>query len=361
MLNEMWMDSVMDNLHARCKDMRTAVLAFKLQKELDNKSLGHLLADHLPASDPSEIDVDAKDINLGLSEGYDNMHDQMTNDQVKSRLNHDVDGLGYNEQGKWLVNFLHSATAIGQEAFQEDPRWQLLKNAENFQQQDVFDLMDLIDQYTDNFADVLARQEFKVMERGLDTLPKEIIDLQMNSGSRFTEAYAAAMYIISRQNGTNDEMTPYQIGSLAVASVESSRVLAQYHYGRLRFEAALPKLKAIIKNFLVNSIALTIRLEMAASLGSFVFGTLTSLVLGHTAILAVLSLGLAAAVFFAYSQDQAVSELTFLWKDVKSIFSQVSSFFKRFVSPVQNETMVAEPEQVVATLPVSTDSIHLST
>ena len=87
---------------------------------------------------------------------------------------------------------------------------------------------------------------------------------------------------------------------------------------------------------------------------------MTALVVGHTAVLAVIAIGLGVAAFFAYSQDEAVSEVTDFWNSVKSVLAQVSAFFKRFVSPRQSETASVQTEEICTLPPVTAGSISVS-
>lgn len=361
-INPVWMDGVMKGLREKGNEGMRVALAYRLEKELQNKTLEHVLADHISLSTVAERTAAAADIQQGIWDGYSSKNILLTDEQAKNRLNHALDGRSTEEKGKWLVNFLNAADSTGVQGFREDPRWEHLRDVETFQQQDISDLLELTTLVIDDGAEFIARQEFSVMEKGLGNISRNIVELQMNSGAQYAEAYAAAMYIISKQTGGDQTQTPYQMGTLAVASVEGSRILAQYHYGKIKLEEAMPALKAVARTFLVNSVALAIRMGYAYITYHVVISVAAPLLMGHIALLCVLALGLTAAVFFGHSQNQVVKNVTSIWNGVKSILRQTVEFFEGFVKPHDNQpvnTVALPTAQVVSVDEVKVNPIRV--
>ena len=358
--NENWISRVMDGIGKKNEDLQTAVLAHRLMKDMEAKSVEEVLTDHLPASAPDQLAHAAKDIHDAVQAAYANMDEQMTADNMQTHLNSMLDGLSCDEQGKWLVNLLNCAAAAGSTCIEEEPRWDELRSANSFEPQDVQDLIDMSIRATESHAGFLVRQEFSVMEHALDRLSPEVIEEQMNSGPMYAEAYAAAMYIISKQTGTQQDVPPYQMGLLAAGCVESSRILAQYHCHKLEAEEAFPKLKNVEKQILVKGMAFALRLGIAYVVGNAVLYFLVHTWPVHIGVILAVTLGVSCASFFGFSQERAVEAVTTIWNGVKSILGAIVGFLWGSPEPplAAGEAVAVETEaQEVCIAPANVEEI----
>ena len=324
-----------ENLHEKSVDLKQIILANKLSKELESKSLEQVLVEQLPASDAAQLHAAAEDMCTAIEEMYDGLDDQITDVQIEARLNTALHGLSCNEQGKWLVNLLHCTAAVLPEDTDEDSELEELMDQDCFQQQDIANLMDLVLKRIDLCAGLIARQEFMVMEHVLEDLPCAVVEAQVNSGSRYAQAYAAAMYIYSKHTDDPQEITASQLGLLAVQSVESSHLLAQYHYGKLRMQELMAKLKTLAKHlltkagaFLLQATAFGFRVVGSYWLGEAVWTGLTYLAVTNPIILFAVSFAVAAAGFLAYTQEEAVATVVDICESIKGFVKKIIQYFK---------------------------------
>lgn len=332
-IDKKWFENVQENLHEKSVELKQIILAGKLNKELESKSLEQVLVEYLPASDATQLHTVAEDMYNAIDEMYDSLDEQITDAQVEARLNCALHGLSCNEQGKWLVNLLHCTAAVLPD--DEDSELEDLMEQDCFQQQDIANLMDLVLKRIDLCAGLIARQEFMVMEHSLEDLPCAVVEAQVNSGSRYAQAYAAAMYIYIKHTDAPQEITASQLGLLAVQSVESSHLLAQYHYGKLQMQELMAKLKTLAKHllakagaFLLQATAFGFRTVGAYWLGEAVWTGLTYLAVTNPVILFAVSFAVAAAGFLAYTQEEAVATVVDICEDIKGFVKKIISYFK---------------------------------
>lgn len=359
--NETWMDRTMEGIGAKSEELKTVTLANKLYKEMENKTMEEVLEEHLPASDTDEIALAAQNMRDAVRMVYEGLDEQMTADQVKNHLNGMLDGLNCDQQGRWLVNLLNCSVATYSAGLEEDPRWMDLRDAESYQSQDVQELIDMAVRATENHAGFLARQEFSVMEHMLDRIPQTVVEKQMNSGAKFAEAYAAAMYIVSRQTSDQRDVHPYQMGLLAADCVESSRILAKVHCHKLEAEEAFPQLKNLVKQILVQSMAFALRLVVAYAAGNAVFCVMAYTCPVHIAAILAVTIGMAVAAFFEYSQEQAVETVTNIWEGVSSFVQGVISFFRGSGDnpSIGADAVTVDESEAVSYVPVNVDVINV--
>lgn len=352
-MKDSWKDSIMERISEKALELKEVALANRLQKELDTLSLEQILVKHLPASDPAALKIAADDMQHAIDEMYTGFGEQVTDDWVEAQFNSVLADHSPDEQGKWLVSFIYCAQAVQPDVLQNEPRWEELKNAETFQAQDVVVLLELAAKCTDENATFLARQEFRVMESTLQNLPYELIETQMNSGPQYAAAYAASMYITRKQSvdqqqtGDGVETTPYQLGALAANAVESSTILAQYHFGKVRVEDAIPKLQAQAKRMmtimgkgLLQALAVGVRLIPSYFMGKLFFVLLIGCGVTSTIVLFGVPLLMATLTFLNFSQEETVEELTAVWDSVKRFVHKLVNFFRG-----EHETSSAADEE----------------
>lgn len=350
-------EKILTALGNKAAELKQLALANQLHKELTDKSVEQVLTAHLPASDPAQLKTAAEDIHRGVEETYSGLDTKVTEGWKEAHLNSALDGLSCNEKGKYLVKLLDCAAAV--KSGEEDPRLAQLREADSYQEQDVAELMDMVAQRIDSDAGFLARQEFLVMEQALEQLPTATVEAQMNSGPAYAEAYAAAMYITGKQSDAPQEASAYQIGLLAANSVESSRLLALYHYGKLRLEDLMFRLREMAERLLtlaskvmLQALALGIRGAFAYFAGDFLYGILTAMAVTNTAMLLLIPIGFAVMAFLSYPQEEAIEDLTAIWNGIKSFVGKIVAFFKGETAPepstAEVETMtVEEPQEFV--------------
>jgi len=315
-----------DELRSKFTELDLIVRANRLHRELENQTLEEVLDRHLPASEsPSTA---AQDIDHAIDEVYAGLDKKVSDAQLEALLNQELEGLDCNQRGKYLVNLLHSAAATGIGPLRTDPEWLNMKDADTFSAEDVSVLMDLVMFYIDNNAGFIARQEFAVMSGALEALPQHLVEAQIDSGAQYARAYAAAMYITSRQNPDLEPLTPYQMGFLAAQSVESSRILALYHYGRLRLEDAMKKLKVLAKRMLVQVAAVALRAAVASLAATALFSIVTTLGVSCTGFLLAAIYLFAIVAFMSYDQEDAVNDLARACEAVKGIIDRIKAFFR---------------------------------
>lgn len=340
-MKDSWKDGIMDCISEKALELKEVALANRLHKELETLSLEQILVKHLPASDPAQLKTAADDMQHAIDEMYTGLGEQVTNGWVEAQFNSVLADHSPDEQGKWLVNFIHCAQTVQSDVLQDEPRWKELQNTETFQAQDVAVLLELATKCTEENAAFLARQEFRVMENTLQKLPYELVEAQMNSGPQYAAAYAASMYIIRKQstdqqrNDDKVEATPYQLGALAANAVESSRILAQYHFGKVRLEDAIPKLQAqakrmmtIIGKGLLQALAVGVRLIPSYFMAKLFLVLLIGVGVTSTIVLWGVPLMIATLTFLNFSQEETVEELTGVWNSVKRLISKLVNFLK---------------------------------
>lgn len=354
MIDKKWFENVQENLSEKSVELKQIILASKLNKELETKTLEQVLVEYLPASDATQLHTAAEDMYNAIDEMYDSLDDQITDAQVEARLNTALYGLSCNEQGKWLVNLLHCTATVLPKDTDEDSVLEELMDQDCFQQQDISNLMDMVLKRIDLCAGLITRQEFMVMEHSLEDLPCAVVEAQMNSGSRYAQAYAAAMYIYNKQVNTHQDLTASQLGLLAVQSVESSHLLAQYHYGKLRMQELMAKLKFLAKHLLVKASAillqasaLGIRVVGSYWLGVAVWDGLTYLAVSNPVFLFAVAFAVAAVAFLAFTQEEAVSTVVDICECVKGFVTKIINYFKTsntVTDPVGHASSTQVPE-----------------
>jgi len=344
--DNLW-NQAMTALGNKAIELKQLVLANQLQKELADKPLEQVLTSHLPASDQAQLKTAAEDIHRGVEESYSGLDEKVTDAWKEAHLNSALDGRNCNEKGEYLIKLLDCAAAVN--PGDEDPRLVQLREADSYQEQDVNELMDMVVRRIDNSAGFLARQEFFVMEQALERLPAATVEAQMNSGPAYAEAYAAAMYITNKQSDAAQKASPYQMGLLAANSVESSHLLALYHYGKLRLEDLMSKVREMAERMLtlstkvmLQALALGIRVGLAYVAGDWLYSFLMAMAITNTGVLLLIPIGLAVLVFLDYPQEEAVEDLTAIWNGVKRFVERIVAFFK-------GETALESPKTEVET------------
>lgn len=346
-------DQAMTALGNKAAEVKQLALANQLQKELTDKPLEQVLTAHLPASDAAQLKTAAENIHRGVEESYSGLDAKVTDGWKEAHLNSALDGRSCSEKGKYLVKLLDCAAAVN--PGEEDPRLAQLREADSYEEQDVAELKDMVTQRINNSAGFLARQEFLVMEQALERLPAATVEAQMNSGPAYAEAYAAAMYVTGKQSDAAQEVSPYQMGLLAANSVESSRLLALYHYGKLRLEDLMSKLRELAERMLtlaskvmLQALALGARVGLGYLAADFVFDILTAMAITNTGVLLLIPIGFAVMAFLGYPQEEAVEDLTAIWNGIKSFVGKIVAFFKGETAP---ESPAAEVEAVTVEEP----------
>lgn len=337
-INETWMNKVTEGISEKSQELKTVALANKLHKELESKSLSQVLQDYLPVSDAEELQEAALQMETTISDMYASLSETVTDAEVEARLNKALGGHSTEEQGTYLVNLLHCFAAANVVAFPDSQRWQALQDQEEFTKEDVKELLELAVNTIRSNAGILARQEFKAMEGALGHLSETTVTMQMNSGSSYARAYAAAMYITRRQSDedTDDqELEAAVLGLSAAQSVESSRLLAEYHYGRLCLDELMPRLEALAKTMF--AIASKILLQGSALVlrgtGSFLAARgmikiLMYLGIANSMLLLTAFVAMGACCFFSYTQEEAVQNVLQIWEGVKSMVHKIIDWFR---------------------------------
>lgn len=332
-VNQDWAASVREEISEKVTEFKQVALAGRLEKELETLSLEQLLANHLPASDSGQIQAAAGDIEHAVDEMYTGLNEKVTDNWMEAELNRVLADRDPDKQGRSLVNILRSFEKANMYALQEATDWEELREKETFQEQDVARLLPLAINCMGQGAGFMVRQEFEVMENTLSSLPYTVVEAQMNSGPRYAVAYAAAMYIQQKQSQpAEDEAlpTPYQLGLLAANAVESSRILAQYHFGKIRLEEAVPDLLALKRRLLtfaatalLQTAAFGLRLFESAVLAKVTLLLLMSAGVTSTTALWAAPLLMATLIFLNCPQQEAVDELVRVWNGVKGLVSRL--------------------------------------
>ena len=335
--NKAWMNNVTEKISEKYTELKLVVLANKLHSELESKALEQVLAEHLPVAESEKLSSAAADMKHAIDEMYSGLDEKVDYNQVTAFLNSSLDGLTTDEKGIMLVNLLNCAAATNPDILTDKTHWTDLCGAESFTEENITELRNLATQTLDSNAGFLARQEFLAMEGALAKLPCATVEAQINSGPKYAEAYAAAMYITDQHTPSNLGLTPYQLGIQAANNVESSRILAMYHYGKLRAEDAIEKLKAVSFKFLTYAYryAIAFALGVGAVLSVAVIASAVYLL---TELLYSAGLGTLAIVTFSaligslfvdlYSPEEAAEDVSRIWSDIKDFISSVINFFR---------------------------------
>lgn len=332
--NENRVNSILNTAGEKVAELKKVSLANKFHKELETKSMEQILAELLPASDAEQLRKDAAAMEDAVEQMYTDMDAEVTNAWIENRLNSALEGHSTNDQGKWLVNLLHCAVSANSEVLDGNARWQELQATENFQEADVTDLMNLVTESIADSAGFMARQEFLAMEKILDRLPQDMAEAQMNSGSSYAKAYAMAMYITHKRSGSTEQITAAQIGLLAANAVESSRLLAQYHLGKIRLEDLMAKLKNLAKKalavageILLELVAIGVDIAMMYLAAEVLFGILIAV--GTTEMLALfVSLVVVIMAYSDYPHEDTVAFVEDVWNGVKQFVQGIIRFFR---------------------------------
>lgn len=354
------MGSLLGIASLKAHELQTVLLANSLHKDLKTLSLEQVLAKRLPASDPAQNKTAADDMQRAVDEFYEGVDTKVTEDWMVTQLNSALTGRSFNEQGQWLVNLLRCSEKLKPDTLQDNSRWCELQDAETFDGQDVTDLMNMARACLNENAGFMARHEFRVMEQILGQLPYEVVSAQINSGADYAVAYAAAMYIQSQQVSQDSSDTPqptaYELGLLAANSVESSHLLAQYHFGRVRLEEAMPRLLDQAKRVLtlagkalLQILAFGVRLEIGRLTGYSTMAIMIHFGVASTTALWVVPLLVATLTVLSFSQEEVVQEITNVWNLAKSLLNRVVSFFK-------NDTEAAEETVQNEEVPISMEA-----
>ena len=332
--NNMIMDKLTDTINAKSTEVKQFFLAKKLYKELESKSLEQILKDHLKATSPDLLKTAASDMQRAIREMYDNCGSHLTNAQIEAQLNKILDGYDCCEQGKRLVNLLHCAKAVTPDLFVGPTylHWEKLKNAETYTAADVAMLLELARIAITHNASFLARREFMVMHNALTHMSVNLAELQMNSGAKYAEAYAAAMYIVSKQSSVTPQeaLSPYQMALAAANAVESSTILAKAHLGQMRAEEALEKLEELAKKMLtcvgkltLHLSAFAVRVGMSCLAADAVLDIMLALSVTNSLLLLVIPFVMFAANFSVFTHEEIVCVLTDIWENIKAAFLSV--------------------------------------
>lgn len=326
--------TILNTVGEKVTELKQVALANQLHKELETKSMAQVLAAHLPVSDAAQLRADAAEMCRAIDQMYAAMDTRVTDAWIENRLNSALEGHDSDEQGAWLVNLLHCAVSANNQVLKDNARWQELQKADHFEEVDVAELMQLVTQSIDHSAGFMARQEFLAMEKILDRIPQDMAEAQMNSGSTYARAYAAAVYIRHKASDNAEPLTAGQIGLLAANGVESSRLLAQYHLGTLRMEDLMVRLKNLAKEvlasageFLLNALALGIEVALVYYGMEFLFEILVAV--GIAEVLAMVTAVIVALYTFdEISHEDVVADIEELWNDIKKFIRNIINFFR---------------------------------
>lgn len=321
--NENWMDQVKEGIAQKELELKQVLLANQLHTELEEMSLEKVLTNHLPATDAGRLASDAQQLHQGVDEMYQSLNTQVEGDQLEAVLNETLGNRSQNDQGKYLVNLIRCFSISNQNNVIDDPRWDKLSVTETFSQEDVSALINIVKKEFSDAAGFIARQEFQIMDNFMKKYNKADVEMRVNSGKRYAEAYAASMYIISKQTSGIPVYTPHQMGLIAAKSVESCKLLAMYHEGKIRLDELGPKLQMLAKNMM----ALAIRMMMSDIMYQVGKSILVTLAVTNTTAMWVVPVCLAVAGFFALNQSEAVDFVTDTWESIKSVFRWAAQHF----------------------------------
>jgi len=332
--NENRVNSILYTVGEKAAELKQVVLANKFHKELETKSMAQILAEQLPASDAEQLQKDAAAMEDAIEQMYADMDTQVTDAWIKTRLNNALDGHDVNDQGKWLVSLLNCAVSANSEVLDDNARWQELRETANFKEADVADLMDLVTESISDSAGFMARQEFFAMEKGLDQLPQNLTEAQLNSGPAYAEAYAMAMYINHKRSGSTEQITAAQMGLMSANAVESSSLLAQYHLGKLRIQDLMAKLKNLAKKalavageILLELVAIGVDAAMMYLAAEALFGILIAVGTAETLAL-IVSLVVVILAYNDYPHEETVAFVEDVWNGVKQLVQGIIRFFR---------------------------------
>ena len=116
---------------------------------------------------------------------------------------------------------------------------------------------------------------------------------------------------------------------------------------------------AAASEMLLQAAALGFRLLGSYGAGKIAFNILTYFAVANTSVLWAVPLGLAAAAFFACSQEEAVEFVTAIWNDIKSMVDSIIQFFKGNggISPAASVVEAAVVDETPQSLPLHVDNI----
>lgn len=308
--------------------VKQVVLAKKMYEELKNKSLSEVLKKQLPATEEKALEKAAEDMLKGIEDMYSGLDEKVDSDQVEKTLNEVLKGLNPDKQGKILVNLLNCMKAVECCKLDDNMTLERLSKEETLDDYDVEELMSLVKSSVSRSAGFMIRQEFEPLKNRLGKVSPEVIESQMNSGREYAKAYAAAMYITVKGMEEYQEMTPYELGLLAAKNVESSKLLANYHYGKIKWDEMKEKIKSMSEKMLtlacktfLSVAAFGIKGYMGYLLGEIAFKLLVSLSVTSAPVLALGTIAGVIIGFTTFRQEEIEELLTNAWENIKEYFS----------------------------------------
>lgn len=351
---EVQMKNVLAAVGGKAEGVQQVVRAKKLQDEIRADNLEKVLAEHIPAEDPQRLKAAAQDMVKAIDDVY-SMNDQTVDDAwIIAQLNTVLAKKSSKEKGKYLVALMKCSRKNVPEEVAYYTRWFELAQAEDFSEEDVYDLLDIIQKHITDSAGFMAQQEFRSMEKLLDKLPDEKIQLQLDCGKELALAYAAVMYIDSAKNEAGAFMTAYQYGAVAAQSVENSRLFALYCSGKIETSVLKGKMenlaKAVCTNvskYFLQAMALGLRFITSKFATRFIMEVLSAAGMVSTGSVAALTVVFFLLMFATFDQESAAKILTDMWADTVKIAKASEDFFAGVKAHLQNSTRTDANDTVV--------------
>lgn len=328
------MDNLLDIIHSKAALLRQVRLAKTVLDELEYQPLDAVLARHLPGAMQDKLNQAAGRIREAVLDFYAELDTKADDPWVERQLNRGLAGLDTQEQAKWLVNVLNCAEEANPQLEMDDSLWGAI-NRETYTEAEVQSLIRVTRDIISQQAGFMKRQAFAVVEDRLDVLPEELLKQMMHSGEDSALAYAAAMYITCQQEDNAGEHTAYQLGLLAANAVESSKLLALYHLGKLGMEELMEKLTdwgkrmlTLAAGYALNAAAFGLRVGIS-TMASLTMWDMVTIMFSTTSPLAF-AITMVGGIFVsmgAFTQEETCEMIVHLWEGVKKLASKVYHYF----------------------------------
>lgn len=329
------MENVLQCISGLNDILKQAMLAKTIDEELEYWNLSDVLGKHLPVTDPDKRSEAAEKLFAGVQDFYNQLGSKADDVWMERQLNKGLGNLDPQEQGRWLTNFLHCAKNASSDLAIDETYLNELSNRSTYSEADVNALIGKIKEMIHQQAGFMASQEFAVMADHLASFSEETIQQMMNSGQETALSYAAAMYITCETNEVADAMTAYQLGLMAAEAVESNKLLAQYHLGKLRLEELMEQLLDLGKKLLATAVPYLMEVSAFAlrvggvALMADLFINLAATFFSPVApiVVVVAIVGAAYLVMKNFTQEDAKEVIGSVWDGVKQFAKKIYRIF----------------------------------
>lgn len=332
------------DLQGMCSGVRSAVkttfLAYRIRRQVENGlSMEEVVQGYLPASDEEKIREAVEQMEAGVADVYGAMDEEVNEQWIEQHLNVSLGKLSVADRVSHLMNIID---LVDSGSITEDAREKVdeIRHKDTVTDEDAAVLLDVAKRVIPGSAGVLKRGSVQAMDKSMHVLPKETISEISTIGVDTAKAYAAACYILQQKkdkpwNVDVKDQLPYAIGTTAAANIESSRLMALYHSGKIKLAVLHERLQklftvviTLVSDHITHVFAVGLQALVIAKMTAVIFRFLvTRLYFGPWVSL------IGAAVVSLYTGTRIITTQDFtdmlntVWRVVRTVWSQIRNMF----------------------------------